>query len=49
MGYPDIDICSNCGEHCTFEETEDGYESDCCGYGPVNTDSDIDSDRDDLH
>lgn len=46
FSQPDIDLCSECGEHCEFEETKDGnYESNCCGAGPVNTDPDLDMER----
>jgi len=41
MKQPDIDICSDCGEHCEFDE----YGSDCCGASPIDTDPDIDMER----
>lgn len=41
---PDIDICSSCGEHCEFEDTEEGYLSNCCGANPYDTDYEIDYD-----
>jgi hypothetical protein len=45
MSYPDIDICSDCGEHCEFEETDNGYESNCCSAGAYNTDYETDMER----
>ena len=38
---PDIDICSECGEHTEFNESE----SECCGAGAYDTDPDIDMER----
>lgn len=38
---PDIDICSQCGEHTEF--SEEG--SDCCGAKAIDTDPDIDMER----
>ncbi len=38
MSQPDIDICSSCGEHTGFEETEDGWLSECCGATAYDTD-----------
>lgn len=43
---PEIDICSECGEHCEFIEVPSLYdevtwESNCCGAGPVNTDPEL--------
>lgn len=38
MKQPDIDICSDCGEHTAFDE--DGL-SECCGAGEINTDPDL--------
>lgn len=37
MIQPDIDICSECGEHAEFNE--DG--SECCGAKPINTDPEL--------
>jgi hypothetical protein len=41
----DIDICSACGEHTGFEETDDGCLSECCGAPAYDTDPDVDMDR----
>jgi hypothetical protein len=43
MSKTDIDICSDCGEHCDFDE-ETG-ESNCCGAHPIDTDPDLDMER----
>lgn len=41
MSQPDIDICSDCGEHAEFEESEDGgCVSNCCGAGAYDSDPD---------
>lgn len=45
MREPDIDICSDCGEHAEFEETEKGCQSVCCGAKPYDTDPDVDMER----
>jgi hypothetical protein len=45
VSQPDIDICSACGEHAEFEETDDGCVSNCCGSGAYDTDPDIDMER----
>lgn len=39
---PDIDICSECGEHAEFSEEEG---SNCCGASPYDTDPDYDMER----
>ena len=42
----DCDICSECGEHADYEESEDGETvSNCCGSSPYNVDHDYDMDR----
>lgn len=42
----DCDICSSCGEHADWEESDDGDTlSACCGAGPYDTDPDIDMER----
>lgn len=38
---PDIDICSECGEHAQWDE----WGSNCCGAKPYNTDPDLDMER----
>ena len=38
---PDIDICSECGEHAEFDENG----SNCCGAGAYDTDPDTDMER----
>lgn len=38
---PDMDICSECGEHADFDENG----SNCCGAKPYDTDSDWDMER----
>lgn len=35
---PDIDICSDCGEHASFDE--EGV-SECCGCAPYSTDYEV--------
>jgi hypothetical protein len=40
---PDIDICSDCKEHCEFDE--DTGESNCCGVGPYCSDYETNSER----
>lgn len=39
---PDIDICSECGEHAGFTEDEG---SDCCGAAEYDTDCDLNEER----
>jgi hypothetical protein len=41
MSQPDCGICSECREHCEFDE--DG--SNCCGAGSYDSDPDIDMER----
>lgn len=41
----DCDICSECGEHTEFEETDGGGASSCCGAKPYDTDPDVDMER----
>lgn len=38
---PEIDICSECGEHTEFNEEG----SECCGANPIDPDPDIDMER----
>jgi hypothetical protein len=45
MTQTDFDICSECGEHAEFEETDDGCVSNCCGAKPYDTDPDINMER----
>jgi hypothetical protein len=44
---PDIDLCSECLEHCGWEEDEESGEllSNCCDAPPLNTDPDVDMER----
>jgi len=34
MNQPEIDICSECGEHAEFDENG----SNCCGASPIDPD-----------
>lgn len=45
LRQPDCDICSSCGEHTGFEETDVGCVSDCCGAKPYDTDYENEYDR----
>lgn len=45
MSDPDCDVCSSCNDHCEFEDTEDGYFSNCCGAKPYDSDPDVDMER----
>ncbi len=44
--FPDCDICSECRDHASFVENEDGEAvSECCDAPPCNVDIELDMER----